>query len=271
MTGDPKGDFLSGTSGQVWGKRATTRALAADAYADAWALINRVPWRLRRAARQVPRRRVLALSVERDDEPNLLAAIADELLRSRHEVHFESTTAGERGKFENLNQLLATHPPHDHDWLLVVDDDVKLPGGFLDAFTFLIERFDLRMAQPAHRARSHAAWGVTRRHPGSVLRQTGFVEIGPVTAFHRETYDVLLPFPELRSGWGLDTHWAAVAADHGWRLGIADATPIGHGLRRVAASYDRAEAIAEGHRFLADKPYIRASEAQRTLVTHRTW
>jgi hypothetical protein len=170
-----------------------------------------------------------------------------------------------------MNALLAAHPPEGHDWLLVIDDDVRLPAGFLDAFVFLIERFDLRLAQPAHRARSHAAWQVTRRRPGSVVRQTAYVEIGPVTAFHAKTYDVLLPFPELRVGWGLDAYWAALAAERGWRLGVVDATPIRHGLRRIAAHYDRDDAIQEAHRFLAGKPYIRAHDAQRTLVTHRTW
>ena len=148
---------------------------------------------------------------------------------------------------------------------------MSLPRGFLDAFVFLIERFQLRLAQPAHRARSHAAWQVTRRRPGSVLRQTAYVEIGPVVAFHPDTYDVLLPFPELRSGWGLDAHWAAVAAEHRWRLGIVDATPIRHGSRRIAAHYDRDAAVEEARLFLAGRPYVRAADAQRTLVTHRSW
>ena len=36
--------------------------------------------------------------------------------------------------------------------------------------------------------------------------------------------------------------------EHGWRIGVVDATPIRHGLRRIAASYDRDEAIAEARR-----------------------
>jgi hypothetical protein len=271
VTADPKGDFLSGTSGGVWGKRATSKALAADAYADARTLLSGRPWRLRRAAELMPRLSILALGIERPEEPNLLAAARDELLRSRHDIRFVSSTAGGRGKFENLNLLLAGHTAQDYDWLLLVDDDVALPRHFLDVFVFLIERFGLRLAQPAHRARSHAAWQVTRRRAGSVLRQTAYVEMGPLAALHRETFDVLLPFPDLAAGWGLDAHWAALAAERGWRLGVVDATPIRHRLRRIAAQYDRGEAIAEGHRFLAGKPYIRASEAQQTLVTHRTW
>ncbi len=267
----PADDFLSGESGMVFGKRATSRAVASDALADALALARAQRWRLERAARSLPPRRVLALGVERAGEPNLLAAARAELLRSRHHVRFDSTTVGTLGKFQNLNALLAGNPPLEHDWLLVIDDDVSLPRGFLDAFLFLVQRFGLRLAQPAHRARSHAAWPITRRRPGSMVRETAYVEIGPVVMFHRTTFGALLPFPELRAGWGLDAHWAAVARQHGWPLGIVDATPIRHGLRRIAAAYDRDAAIAEGRRFLADRPYVKASESQRTFVTHRTW
>lgn len=255
----------------VFGKRATSRALAVDALADAVAFGRAQAWRLARAARTQPRRRVLALGVERAGEPNLLAAAREELLRSRHQVRFDSTTVGALGKFQNLNLLLARNPPVEHDWLLVIDDDVSLPRGFLDAFLFLVERFGLRLAQPAHRARSHAAWPITRRRAGSLVRETAYVEIGPLVVFHRTTFGALLPFPDLRTGWGLDAHWAAIAQQHGWPLGIVDATAIRHGLRRIAASYDRYEAIAEGRRFLSGRPYVKASESQRTLVTHRSW
>jgi hypothetical protein len=264
-------DFLSGTSGLVFGIRATARAIAADAASDAAALVLAQPWRLRRSARGLAPRRVLALGVEREDEPNLLALARAELLRSRHAVRFDSTSAGRRGKFENLNLLLAKNSPQAYDWVLIVDDDVLLPRGFLDVFLFLVERFDLQLAQPAHRARSHAAWPLTRRRPGTVVRETGYVEIGPVVALQAATFDVLLPFPELRAGWGLDAHWAALARSRGWRLGIVDATPIRHQLRRIASLYNRDEAVAEGQRFLAGRPYLRAAESQRTLASHRTW
>jgi hypothetical protein len=268
---DPAHDFLSGTSGQVYGIRATTRAAIVDSLADAWTMASLQPWRLRRAAAQHPRRRVLALAVEREDEPNLLAAARAELLRSRHAVRFDRIDVGSRGKFENLNTLLGRHRPQEHDWLLVLDDDVALPRGFLDAFVFIVERFGLRIAQPAHRALSHAAWQVTRRRAGGVARETAFVEIGPVSAFHAVTFDSLLPFPPLRAGWGLDAHWAAIAREHDWPIGIVDATPIRHRTRRIAAAYDRDEAIAEGRRFLSGRPYITASQAQRTIATHRRW
>src|SRR6202790_479932 len=176
-----------------------------------------------------------------------------------------------QGKFENLNRLLAEHPAGDCDWLLVIDDDVELPRGFLDRFLFLCERFSLQLAQPAHCLDSHAAWPLTRRHPRSVLRETRFVEIGPVTAFARATFPVLLPFPELRMGWGLDAHWAALAAEHGWRCGIVDAVSIRHRAAPAAEAYSREAALAEARAFLAERPYVSATEARRTLTTHRHW
>jgi hypothetical protein len=268
---DADDDFLSGESGYVSGIRATTKAVAADALADALRLARLEPWRLRRAAASWPRRSVLALAVERTGTPNVLAAAREELASSRHQVRFTAASAERRGKFENLNLLLAANRLDGYDWLLVVDDDVKLPRGFLDAFIFLAERFQFRLAQPAHRSRSHAAWRVTRRRATAVARETAFVEIGPVVGFAAETFDALLPFPELRVGWGLDAHWSAIAREHGWRIGVIDATAIAHGLRPIASSYDRREAIEEARQFLSSRPYTKAVDAQRTLATHRSW
>ena len=227
--------------------------------------------RLRRVARSLAARRVLALAVEHADRPTLLPAAVAELRRSHHAVEVTSGPVAGRGKFENLERLLAARSPRDADWLLVLDDDVRLPAGFLDRFLFLAERFDLRLAQPAHRRRSHAAWAVTRRRIGTVVRETGFVEIGPVFALHRSTFDRLLPFPPLRFGWGLDLHWSALARAHGWRQGVIDATPVTHVARPIATDYPRPAAIAEAREFLAGHAYLPAAQAARTLSVHRGW
>lgn len=266
-------DWASGESGIVGGIRLGVRTRVEDALLDArrWATFE--PPRLARAARRGPARRlrVLAIGVEREDRANLMPQARAELARSRHDVEVATCGVGGRGKFENLNALLDAHPLAERDWLLVLDDDVALPRGFLDRFLFLAERFELKLAQPAHRRRSHAAWRVTRRRAGSVARETGFVEIGPVCAFHRDTFATLLPYPELQAGWGLDAHWAALARERGWRIGVVDATPIRHVLRPIADSYRRADAMAEAQAFLAQRPYVTAAEAQRTLATHACW
>ncbi|MFL5817522.1 MAG: hypothetical protein ACJ76L_07965 [Conexibacter sp.] len=265
-------DWASGESGIVGGIRLGIRTRVDDALLDARRWATAEPLRLHRAAQHTPpRRRVLAIGIEREDRPNLMAAAGTELARSRHDVELATSGVGGRGKFENLNALLDAHPLHGRDWLLVLDDDVALPRGFLDGFLFLAERFELKLAQPAHRRRSHAAWRITRRRAGSVARETGFVEIGPVCAFHRDTFETLLPYPQLQAGWGLDSHWAALAHEHGWKIGVVDATPIRHVMRPIADSYRRADAMAEAQAFLAERPYVTAAEAQRTLATHARW
>jgi GT2 family glycosyltransferase len=264
--GAPGGpDFLSGASGTVGGRRAALLR-ARDQWLDVRAAPRRA--RLRRAARgEPPRRRVLALGIERPD--SLMGAARAELLRSRHDVDVVTAPPGARGKFENLNALLAAHPLAGYDWLLVVDDDVALPRGFLDGFLWAAERAGLKLAQPAHRLHSHAAWAVTRRRPGATARETTFVEIGPVTAFDRDTFGVLLPFPDgLRMGWGLDLHWAAVAREHGWPIGVVDATPIAHTQAPAGSAYARDAAVAEAQAFLEGRPYVRRDEV-RTLAVHR--
>jgi GT2 family glycosyltransferase len=183
----------------------------------------------------------------------------------------EATVAAHTG--HDPEATVAAHPIRDlasYDWLLVIDDDVALPQGFLDRLLFLAERFQLDLAQPAHRARSHAAWRVTRRRAGVLARETPFVEIGPVTAFARTTFSTLLPFPDaLRMGWGLDLHWAALARERGWRCGVLDAVAIAHTAAPAADAYSRERAIAEARAFLATRPYLSAREAQLTLRTHR--
>jgi hypothetical protein len=176
------------------------------------------------------------------------------------------------GKFENLNALLETAPVRDAEWIVITDDDVELPHGFLDRLLFIAERFDFQLVQPALRRTSHAAWRVCRRERWSIARATQLVEIGPLVAFHRSIAGQLLPFPQLQMGWGLDLHWGGLAKQHGWRLGIVDAVPIRHELREVAATYDRQAALDEMQRFLSDgRPHIDREAALKVLERHRTW
>ena len=101
------------------------------------------------------------------------------------------------------------------------------------------------------------------------MRETRFVEIGPVTVFSRRAAAELLPFPELRYGWGLDLHWAAIAGRRGWRLGVVDAVPVRHETGVVGASYPRGEAESEAASFLAERDYLPSAQAGEVLAAHR--
>lgn len=257
----PIADFLSGTSGTVGGRRGTVRRIA-DRALDLVAA---------HAPTTAARRSVLVLSIVRPGRRDgLWAATRRELEDSAHDVTIVTSVPAARGKFENLDALLADVRIDDYDWLVIVDDDIVLPVGFLDGLLGGAEALGLKLVQPAHRLHSHAAWSVTRRRPGVLARETAFVEIGPVTAFARETFSELLPFPaELGMGWGLDVHWAAIARDRGWPIGIVDAVPILHAHAPAGDAYSREAAEAQARAFLADRPYLPRDEANRTLRTVR--
>jgi hypothetical protein len=278
VTGPDPARFLSGTRGSPGGRARRLVRRLTDRVLDA---------RLARAAGQLdelaaaPERDVLVVSVYRGDA-GLLPAAAEELGRTRHRVRFAlgsmdaaapslgahtiATGLG-GGKFENLNAIL-TAARTAADWTLVIDDDVILPDRFLDRLIGIAERHDLALAQPAQSLASHAAWPMTRRRRGSLVRESRFVEIGPVTLFRRDALDHLAPFPPLRYGWGLDLHWAAVAEQRGWRLGIVDALPVRHERSGVAGAYSSEDAIDEARAFLADRPFLDSSAVRETLRTH---
>jgi hypothetical protein len=274
---DPQ-SFLSGEHGEVGGRRGALRR-AADLALDRWLAASGALRAIDSAAEQVPAREVLVASVYRPPGDSLAAALG-ELRSTRHRVRPALGSTGSAslpdthahdlsgGKFENLNALIG-HAADSVDWILVVDDDVTLPPRFLDRMIALAERFDLALAQPAQSLGSHAAWRVVRRRPRSVLRETRFVEIGPVTLFRRDAAAELMPFPPLRFGWGLDLAWAAIADERGWRLGVADALPVRHDATPVGGHYDTQAAIEEARRFLSSRPYLSSAAARETLVTHR--
>jgi hypothetical protein len=276
--------FLSGRVGHVGPRRAVAlRAL--DRLLDAALRLRGVPRALDRLAAAAPRRRVLALCVYRPGGELAGPAVAA-LRRTRHELTLALGATAEAdpalaadtvatglagGKFENLSSILRVSglDPGDADWTVVLDDDVVLPPRFLDRLVGLCERYGLTLAQPAQTLASHGAWEVTRRRPLAIARETAFVEIGPVTALRGDAARELTPFPDLRYGWGLDLHWAALARERGWRLGVLDALPVRHERAGVASAYRHEQAVAEARRFLDGRPYLHRDQAARTLAVHR--
>ncbi|MEX0992877.1 MAG: hypothetical protein WDZ37_02670 [Solirubrobacterales bacterium] len=279
-------DVLSGESGVVEGRRQLLRARSADLLDAVAAWSRLVPPRLARAARTGQSRSVHVAGVYGDASAATMEAAMRELGRGHHDLTFALGATGEAapdlstataltsldgGKFENLNALLRDRPRQDSDWLLIIDDDVELPHGFLDRFLFLADRFGFQLAQPALTRASHAAWNVMRRERGTVARLTRMVEIGPLTALHRSVVGELLPFPDVKMGWGLDSWWGALALERGWRLGVVDAAAVRHELRATAASYDRREAELEAAALLTSRPHIDRRTALTVAERYRSW
>jgi hypothetical protein len=245
--------------------------------------------RLDRLAGRQPERHILALSVY--SEPRFLRTLVRDAADSRHDVRFvlgalapepapelaDSTVlTGLAGspKFPNLNMLLRASQAsmgRDPDWIVISDDDIDVSDSrpFFDRFLILLEHFAIDIGQPAVTRMSETAWRVCRRRPFSLLRETQYVE-PQLVAFRRHVADELLPFPEDFGGYGNDLHWVAIAAERGWRVGVADAVPMRHEARPYGAQYSHEESSKLRQLFLAQRPHLTRGDADRTVATHRT-
>lgn len=260
-------DFLAGTSGVVAGRREALLA-AHDRWLDLRLAARRTGRAFDRLAATTPRQRITVVVPARPKNAANVAACVETLRSTRHDVDLQVVDPAGRPRFRTVEDAALTDGAIRGDWLLLVDDDVQLVPRFVDRLLGLAVAADLDLAQPAHRRHGHAAWEITRREPGALWRETTFVEIGPVTLLSRRAADVLLPFPaDAGMGWGLDAHWAAVAAEHGWRMAIVDGLPVTHRDAPPATAYRRDDAVEAAQRMLATRPYLPRWEL-RTVARH---
>jgi hypothetical protein len=226
-----------------------------------WKILRALDWlhdlRLRRRikakqaeALNVPPSRILIAAVEVPGREGDLRRLMDRMCRgARHPVDTAIFPMAPVGKFQNIESAIRTTEIERYEWLLITDDDVEVPDNFLNDLIEYATRCELHIAQPAHRFLSFSTFKVTRRHWNSLVRRTNFVEIGPVTLLHRSVFASILPFPALRWAWGLDFHWAHLAWQRNWRLGVVDAVPLRH-LRPIAESYSAGQAANDAKDFL---------------------
>jgi hypothetical protein len=152
--------------------------------------------------------------------------------------------------------------------VLLVDDDVDLPAGFLDRFLDLQRALDFALAQPARTAGSPADHPIVLQQPGSLARRTLFVEVGPVLSIDRRALDAVLPFdPRSPMGWGLESVWSHRLGDRA-AIGIIDATPVDHRLRPTAAYYAKADGEAGHAALLAAVAHRPLDDCMRVLEVH---
>jgi hypothetical protein len=215
------------------------------------------------------------------DRENHAAAIARELARSRDwDVEQRWVALGKApvpdelvavtawqerppaGKFVLLNRLLAQGDLDRHDVVLFADDDIVLPGGFIDRYLELVTRHDLALAQPAHTHDSYTYHPIVEQLDGLDARRTRFVEIGPLLSMRRDALRLLTPFDEASPmGWGYDYVWPVAVEEAGLRMGIVDATPVAHNLRKPVALYDNRDAAIAMQRFLSTRRHLARHDA----------
>ena len=225
--------------------------------------------------------RVLVVGIYLADRENTAEGIAAELHRSRSWSVDQRWVALGRAKapeplaaltverlermtpkFRIVNRLLERIPLGDYEYVLLTDDDIELPAGFLDRYLELTTRHGLSLAQPARTHDSFIDHSLVEQLDGLDARWTRFVEIGPFLSIHRSAVSSLVPFDEASPmGWGYDFAWPVLMERAGLKLGIVDATPIAHRLRKPVENYDHSVADRAQREYLSLRPHLSKADA----------
>lgn len=230
--------------------------------------------------------KVLVAGVYMADRPNTAVHIIHELASSvRHDVEQRWIALAPQGrgrfdlpctwrvepymqpKFALLDEL--TRDADAFDWVLLCDDDVEFAPGFLDTLIEWTICCDFALAQPARISGSYIDHPITQQIPGVKARRTRFVEIGPLVCVRRDAVPLLMPFGNLSGmGWGLDFVWPERLERAGLRVGIVDAAPLAHRLRKPSEAYDAEVAASAMSRVLALMPHLPPEEAFSVLEAY---
>jgi hypothetical protein len=170
-------------------------------------------------------------------------------------------------KFSILNELIGNLG--EFDWVILCDDDVEMPPGFVDDFLKLATRFDFALCQPARTHDSFTDHHFVTQLPGLLARRTRFVEVGPVTCVRRDAFPIIFPFDaSIGMGWGLDFIWPVRLEKAGLRMGIIDAVPIAHRLRKPVRNYSYSVADKSMKRLLSANEHLAPKEAFRIVESY---
>jgi hypothetical protein len=222
---------------------------------------------------------VLAVGIYMADRPNTVAHVSLALSQSRrHRVdqHWIAIAPDGRGqfdhpmtrlvvsqtipKFELLDRLLVDAGAYD--WVLICDDDIELRMDVVDALLYHATLFDFALCQPARTIDSFTDHPIVQLLPGVRARRTRFVEIGPLTCLRADAVKLLLPFgPNVGMGWGMDFIWPVIIEAAGLRMGVVDAVPMAHRIRRATTGYDSLHAQRSMFQLLAARKYLPIDEA----------
>ena len=168
-----------------------------------------------------------------------------------------------------LNQILNQLDLWRFDYILICDDDIVLPKGFLDVFILLTKEFDFVLSQRARTKNSWIDHEIVCVDNTAHARSTRFVEIGPLFCVNRKIFEYVFPFdPISEMGWGLDFIWPALIEKLGLKMGIVDAVPLDHSLRRPGQGYKTKVARQQMELLLQKYPHLAPKDAQVVLRKH---
>ena len=134
------------------------------------------------------------------------------------------------GKWDGLFKTFLTNPDllNQYDYIWLPDDDIRTDTDTINALFDLIQKFELRVAQPSLTWDSYFSHFVTLNVPGLTLRYTNFVEV-MVPCFEKSLLRDMLPFFEhTMTGYGLDWIWPLWDQDPKYKAAIIDCITVKH-------------------------------------------
>lgn len=239
-------------------------------------------------AKNTSRKRILIIGVVLADRKNHYNHISSILNNSKnHDVHqvwavlkantkFKPSNNIEHAYFDDfiprsklINNMIKTYAVGSFDYIMITDDDIRLPADFLDQFLHTQNICDFSLAQPARTPNSITSHPITTQRMELIARETRFVEIGPFVSIRSDAQELILPLDERSPmGWGLDYVWPYILKENNKKMGIIDNTPLAHTLRPVAKSYNSDKALEEMSEYLNLVGHVKETDAHVTLHTH---
>ena len=142
--------------------------------------------------------------------------------------------SGPGGRFDNLNLLYEARPVAEGSWLAVADDDVAFVRGDVIELIQMMRKAGLNLAQPGQSLLGWWTVCASLSRPFSIVRDTNFVEVGPLFVADPQFAKEILPFPRNTGmGWGVEADWYRIKLNR-YRIGVIDACRLLH-LGAVAA------------------------------------
>lgn len=172
------------------------------------------------------------------------------------------TLSSSEPKFVILNRVLGSTDLRAYDYVIITDDDIELPISFLDSYLQWVSKFNFALAQPARTHDSYIDHRFVEQLEGITARQTRFVEIGPLFSIRADALPILTPFNVTSPmGWGYDFTWPVAMDAASLKMGIVDAVPVSHKLRKPGAHYAAWDAGRQMSTYLASHPHLEPEEA----------
>ncbi|MBI5099767.1 MAG: hypothetical protein HZB30_11075 [Nitrospirae bacterium] len=172
-------------------------------------------------------------------------------------------------KFVLLNKMLGEEKLSDYKHIIICDDDISMPKDFIDRYLYYVNKYDFALAQPARTHNSYIDHHFVEVLDGLNARRTLFVEIGPLFSVRSDIYPNIFPFDETTyMGWGYDYVWPCIIEKLGLRMGIVDATPVEHSMRKPVKYYAYNSAVKTMEDYLSKNSHLLKDDSFRILESY---